>query len=232
MIRKLEKGLYQVRGSLVSSYLLVENGKATLIDGGFWGHLRKIERALLREGLDWSHVKAVLLTHGHLDHCYNVAEIVRRSGARVYGHMADESHFEGRYSYRGINRICGAMERLGKLLSSYEPISEDWALKDGQIINLWGGLEVVHLPGHTFGHCGFYSKERDLLFSGDLFATGWFGTVVPWAPLNSCPELFEKSLDRVAQLNPKRMLSNHCDLSKPETQRRRFWKRIMKPSGF
>ena len=36
-------------------------------------------------------------------------------------------------------------------------------------------LRVIHLPGHTQGHCGFYSQRFSLLFTGDLFASypGW-----------------------------------------------------------
>ena len=227
MIRKLQDGLYQIRGALACNYLLIDHDEATLIDSGFVGAVRLIGRALEREGLGWKNLKAILLTHGHIDHCYNVAEIVRRSGARVYGHPADEAHFEGTYRYEGLNRICGALVKSASLLFGYEPVSEDWALKDGDHLQLWGGLEVVHLPGHTFGHCGFYSRQHDLLFSGDLFATDWFGTVLPWPGLNSCSQLFPKSLEKVAALEPKLMLANHCDRASPQRQRERFWKKYV-----
>ena len=51
------------------------------------------------------------------------------------------------------------------------------------------GLRVVHLPGHTLGHCGFYSRAHDLLFSGDLFASYFFNVHLPTRILNSAPEL-------------------------------------------
>ena len=55
-----------------------------------------------------------------------------------------------------------------------QPAIIDVPIADGDELPFWGGLRVVHLPGHTLGHCGFYSKAHDLLFSGDLFASYFF----------------------------------------------------------
>jgi hypothetical protein len=49
---------------------------------------------------------------------------------------------------------------------------------------------VIHLPGHTAGHCGFYSDRHELLFSGDMFASYFFNVHKPPAILNSVPEHF------------------------------------------
>ena len=73
----------------------------------------------------------------------------------------------------------------------------------------WGGLRVIYLPGHTEGHCGFYSERFNLLFSGDLFASYWFSTHLPPFFLNSCPEKMEASLHRVKALAPHYIIPNH-----------------------
>lgn len=59
MIRKLDEGLIQIRGWLVSCYLLVEGERAWLIDGGFVGDLGRIEKALGGEGLGWENLEGV-----------------------------------------------------------------------------------------------------------------------------------------------------------------------------
>ena len=86
----------------------------------------------------------------------------------------------------------------------------------------WGGLRVVHLPGHTRGHCGFYSERHDLLFSGDLFASYFFGSHRPPAILNSVPEHFAASFRRVAELNPRLIVPNHYDRLDGARLRQRF----------
>ena len=38
---------------------------------------------------------------------------------------------------------------------------------------VWGGLRVVHLPGHTLGHIAYHFEEEDIVFCGDtLFSLG------------------------------------------------------------
>ena len=60
---------------------------------------------------------------------------------------------------------CGRLERVGYGVLRYRPAQIDRCISDGDELPFWGGLRVVHLPGHTEGHCGFYSARHDLLFS-------------------------------------------------------------------
>ncbi len=226
MIRVLQPDLIQIRGCFVISYLLIDGEDVHLIDGGFLGHISLIERALKERGLTWSNVKTILMTHGHLDHTYNVAEIVDRSGAQVFGHGKDLEHFAGRYPYRGIARVCGFLECLGRLFLGGRPAVIDQELHDGQVLDFWGGLRVVHTPGHTEGHCGFYSLRENLYFPGDLFTTGKFGTALAPGIFNSCPECLSASVAKVLTLKPVGILGNHCDHSSPEIQWQRFQKKF------
>src|SRR4051794_8040245 len=86
----------------------------------------------------------------------------------------------------------------------------------------WGGLRIVHLPGHTLGHCGFYSKAHDLLFSGDWFASYFFNAHFPPAVLNSAPELIPASLEKARRLNAPLMVPQHYDMLDGALHRRRF----------
>jgi glyoxylase-like metal-dependent hydrolase (beta-lactamase superfamily II) len=92
---------------------------------------------------------------------------------------------------------------------------------DGEL-PYWGGLRVMHLPGHTEGHCGFFSERFNLLFSGDLFASYWFSTHLPPFFLNSCAEQMEDSLCRVKALAPRYMIPNHYSKLDAELHRRKF----------
>lgn len=203
-------------------HLLVDSGGCVLLDTGLVGETFLIVRLLRRLGFGPVALKAILLTHGHLDHAGNLAWLKEWTGARVYAHEAEQAHVDGTYPYEGITRWCGRLEAVGRLLIRYRGTTIDEFIVDGQELPFWGGLRVEHLPGHTAGHCGFYSVRHDLLFCGDLFASYFFNVHQPPAILNSVPGQMAVSVEKVRRLNPRWIVPNHYDYLDGARHRRRF----------
>ncbi len=216
--------VHPIRGQHGVFHLLHDEGRgeAVLIDAGLMGEMGRLEAVLAGLGLGWKDIRAILLTHGHLDHTGNLARIKALTGAPLFAHPAEQAHIDGRYPYRSAARLCGAMEAFGRAVLRYRPEATDEPLVPGEELPFWGGFEVMHLPGHTEGHCGFYSRRFDLLFSGDLFACYWFSTHLPPVFLNSCPEKMAASVRRVMELAPRYLVPNHYDRMDHEMHRRKF----------
>jgi glyoxylase-like metal-dependent hydrolase (beta-lactamase superfamily II) len=217
-------GLYGIRGVMSVCHLLVEGERAWLLDTGMVGEPVLLRRLLRRLGLGPGSIEAILLTHGHLDHAGNLAAFKEWTGARVYGHPAEQSHVDGLYPYAGSARWCGRLERLGRWAFRYRSALINEPIADGDLLPFWGGLRVVHMPGHTDGHCGFYSEKHDLLFCGDLFASYWFNTHLSPPIFTSRPEQVPGSLRKALELDPRWILPNHYDFLDGELHKRRFIK--------
>ena len=223
MSRNVPGGIYTIRGLMGVCHLLVdERGEAVLLDTGLVGEPMQIRLRLSRLGLMPGAIKAILLTHGHLDHVGNLAWAKRWTSAPVYAHPSEQAHIDGTYPYTGVARWCGRWERMGCTVLNYRPVRIDQFLADGDELPFWGGLRVVHLPGHTEGHCGFYSARHRLLFSGDLFASYFFNVHLPPPVLNSRPELIQGSLRKALSLDAQLIVPQHYDVLDGELHRRRF----------
>lgn len=221
--RHTPPGIHTIRGLMGVCHLLVdEAGGVVFIDTGLVGEAGQIRRLLRRLAVNPRAVQAILLTHGHLDHVGNLAWLKAWTGAPVFAHPAEQAHIDGTWPYAGPSFGCGRLERFGYACLGYRPVRIDCGLADGDQLPFWGGLRVVHLPGHTVGHCGFYSARHDLLFSGDLFASYFFNVHLPPPLLNTCPELFPASLRRVQAMNPRYLVPQHYDILDATLHRRRF----------
>ena len=207
-----------VRTLIVQFFVLRDGDALYLIDAGFIGGIKALNRALIAR--DWHDlpIRGILLTHGHLDHVRNAPALAKQHDTWIAGPERDLEHYEGRGQYTGWGRIAGCAEWIGRRLLRQPSFRPDRLLNDGDELPIWGGLRVVSLPGHTHGHCGYYSAKHRLLFSGDLFATFGFGPQIAPIYLNQDNSEARRSIHRALELPLEGVLPCHSDKSSPKKQ--------------
>lgn len=220
--RDWPEDLWPIRGVMSVPQLLVHGDGAVLLDTGFPGDLWQIRRVMARAGVGPRDVRAILLTHGHVDHAGNAAALKAWTGAPLYAHPLEQPHIDGVFPYRGAARVCGRLEAIARTVTRYAPTRIDVPLAEGDELPFWGGLRVVHLPGHTVGHCGFYSARHDLLFTGDLWVRVMMRTQVSPKIFSDAPRLRLGSLRNARAIGARWIVPGHYDFSDATELKRRF----------
>lgn len=200
MIVSLRDDLIGVRHPLVWSYLLIEGDDVVAIDSGLGASARAVKRWFKATGRSPKQLRAILLTHGHWDHVGGAAALQRWSGAPVHLHPHDRDVASGQFRYQGAARLVGLVERFGRLAALGRTPTIDHSLADGQELDFWGGLRVIHLPGHTPGHVGFYAPSKRLLFPGDAVLARGTKVFFPFRLINVDDAAVKRSILRVAPL--------------------------------
>jgi len=89
----------------------------------------------------------------------------------------------------------------------YQPRDRFVDLHDGQVFDFGHTrMRIMHLPGHTGGHCCFFFETEGLLFLGDWDLT-WFGPV--YADTTSSLEATIHSLQHIRSLGANTLVSFH-----------------------
>lgn len=177
IIRPVAVGAFQE-----NAYVLVDEskGEAALIDPGEDGDV--LWQTAESVGAT---VRAIWLTHAHVDHVGGIAEVRRRAPVPVYLHPADRSLYDN-----------AANQALMFGLRIEPPPAPDRALAEGDVLEV-GGLTftVWHVPGHSPGHVCFHG--HGVAFVGDCLFAGSIGRTD--LPLSS-PAALVRSLKRLLTL--------------------------------
>jgi glyoxylase-like metal-dependent hydrolase (beta-lactamase superfamily II) len=152
-------GVRAIRLSRVFAHVLDDG--AALIDTGYAGSSRAIERALERMGHGLDDVHRVVCTHGHPDHAGSARALADR-GIEVAIHPSDAERMR-----TGWGSLIRRPSRGRLFAAMTPPLDRFTPLHDGDVLPFLGGLEVIHTPGHTAGSVCLYGARDRVLFVGD-----------------------------------------------------------------
>jgi len=191
-----------VGSDLVNSFAFEEpDGSLTLVDTGIKRvGPRNVVRGLAAMGRRPDEVHRILLTHAHFDHAGGAAGVVRRTGAALLAHE-EEAQWPGRGRTPPMRRVSLLRTVLDATRPKLEKVEVGSTFREGDLLDVAGGLRVLHTPGHTAGHCSFLHEPTGVLITGDsLF--NWFDRMAySYALFCSDVPLSRQTADRLAEVD-------------------------------
>ncbi|HYV22391.1 MAG TPA: MBL fold metallo-hydrolase [Candidatus Bathyarchaeia archaeon] len=216
---KIAPGIHRIGQGLVNSYLLEESGEVTIIDAGAPGYWNDLPAELGAMGRSMADIRALVLTHAHIDHVGFAERLRSERRVPVSVHELDAKMARGEVKPQnqkmlgvGLAALRFIRFALANGMLRATPIAEVATFGDGATLDVPGAPRVIHVPGHSEGSAVLHVPAQGALFVGDAFATlnvlsGKTGPQL--APFGSDLPRARESLGRLERLDAALVLPGH-----------------------
>ncbi|MAI60948.1 MAG: hypothetical protein CBB87_00480 [Micavibrio sp. TMED27] len=174
--------VFRLGNEYFNFYLIRDGREFTLIDAGFPGFLGQVESLVRKLGGSLGDIRAILITHAHLDHVGFASTLKKTTGCPIYAHSLDDKRLRcggaqippwglllNAWRPHPIKMLATAVLNnvfFGPSIREYIPFKQD-----GETLDVPGKSQVIFTPGHTFGSVSFWLPDRKVLFAGDALVT-------------------------------------------------------------
>jgi len=218
----------------LSSYLITTPEGHILINSGLRETVPQIVQGIESLGFRLSDVKLLLATHAHFDHVAGLAELKRRTNAKIILSQADAELFQ---SGGKSDFFFGNSPK-----ASFESAPVERTLTDGEKITLGGTTLTAHLhPGHTKGAISFTTavQENGKTYRVGIMNMGSINNGVTVTGMPGFPDIeaaYRKTFREQKALDIDIFLASHADQfnlhRKYQPGNRYDPERFVDPSGY
>lgn len=181
MLTSVTERVHMVATPLVNWTLVTDESGVMMIDAGYPGNRDDVLTSLRELGFGPADVRAILLTHAHIDHLGSAIWFAETHGTQVFCHADEVGHARREYLQQASavdlvthlwqpRWIKWSVEIVGKGALSRNGIPTVSAFSEVVAEDLPGHPIAIPTPGHTGGHCSYIVDG--VLISGDALVTG------------------------------------------------------------
>lgn len=210
-----------LRPRLAAIHLIVEQGRAAIIDTASYTSRHRVVEALHALELTPASVDYVFLTHIHLDHAGGAGVLMQTfPEARLVVHPRGATHMaDPTKLFAAVRAVYGA-EEAGRLYGEPTPVPTDRIIAAGEgfIFELAGRpLVCLDTPGHARHHLCLWDPWSRGLFTGDIFGlsfreldvAGRTSIIPTTTPTQFDPIAMHHSVDRILEQQPEAVYLTH-----------------------
>ncbi|WP_322797247.1 MBL fold metallo-hydrolase [Tepidiforma sp.] len=203
-------GLYQVRTRGSKAYLVVED-QITVIDCGSPGSAERILQVVEMLGRSPDDIATIVITHAHFDHVGGLPELQRWVPARTGVHLADAPAIDSDEPLPNpfMNPLLARICEPYLLRNDPGRGRIDVRLRDGDVLPVFGGMRIVHMPGHTPGSIALYFPNRGAVIVGDAMQYKFGRLMLPSRLFTQDMALAAASIRKLAELDFETLCFSH-----------------------
>lgn len=202
------------RPKVIASYLLL-GAEPILVDPGPTSALPGLEAGLAVNGMCIADVRALLLTHIHLDHAGATGTLLRRNPKiRVFVHERGAPHMiDPEKLLRSATRLYG--DDMERRWGAFLPVPAErvTALRGGEQITLGNRTFTAYdAPGHASHHLLYHEQTSGALWCGDdagIRMPGYTYVRPATPPPDIDLEGFERTWQLIESLQPASLMLTH-----------------------
>jgi glyoxylase-like metal-dependent hydrolase (beta-lactamase superfamily II) len=182
-VTEVADDVFLARGTEVNWILVRDGADVTLIDSGYPGDTPAVEASIRAIGRRPEDVRAILLTHAHVDHVGGLNHFHERYGTPVFMDPVEVAHARRDYLEQagpmdivkniwrpGVAAWSMRIMRVGAankvVVPQAQPFPNDSAL------DLPGRPVPIATHGHTSGHSAYHLPAVGVVVTGDALITG------------------------------------------------------------
>jgi glyoxylase-like metal-dependent hydrolase (beta-lactamase superfamily II) len=181
VLKAVTETVHLAHGEAVNWLLVNDDSGVMLVDAGYPGDRGDVLASLRQLGYQPEDLRAILLTHAHIDHLGSAIWFAKTHGTPVYCHADEVGHAKREY-----------LEQASPLDIALHIWKPRWALWTAHVVRNGGLIRegipttqpltaevaaelpgqpmAIPTPGHTGGHCSYLIDG--ILASGDALVTG------------------------------------------------------------
>jgi len=200
--------------NFIASYVLRGTKATAIIETGPTCSIPNLLTGLKEIGVRNTDIDYIMVSHIHIDHGGGAGTLIQHlPNAKLIVHPRGAPHI-----IQPEKLWEQSQQVLGEVATAYgkiEPVPEDRVItpSDGTIFDLGGSVRITILEtlGHASHHLAYFDTDSQGIFQGD--AAGIYfpqlDATIPTAPAPFHLEMTLASLEKLAQMQPKRLYYTH-----------------------